>query len=100
MYIDDIALVQLAENFTWTKTVRPICLPDHHEENPNVKDPLDNKMVTVAGWGYTAEKSQSKTIFCQLYYILALMKYINRCQVLLSFISQLMIILDYTFEIS
>ncbi|ROT70570.1 putative transmembrane protease serine 9-like [Penaeus vannamei] len=52
-YINDIALLQLTEDATWSRFVRPVCLPDKQVDGPN--DPLDGKPVTVAGWGNTDE---------------------------------------------
>ncbi|XP_076032015.1 prostasin-like [Oratosquilla oratoria] len=50
-YINDICMIILSENVSWTSSVRPLCLPDNEVDGPD--DSLDKKRVSVAGWGLT-----------------------------------------------
>ncbi|KAL7646622.1 UNVERIFIED_CONTAM: hypothetical protein RMT77_001873 [Armadillidium vulgare] len=54
-YVNDIALLELKTPVKWSKYVRPICLPETSDD-AGAKS-LDSQKMTVAGWGYTDEKS-------------------------------------------
>lgn len=52
---DDLALIRLAEDVTWSEVVAPACLPD----GPSGKSYSDyaGTPATVAGWGWLNEDS-------------------------------------------
>ncbi|KAF5305586.1 hypothetical protein FQA39_LY01677 [Lamprigera yunnana] len=51
---NDIGLLRLEKDVTYTDYIRPICLPP-----PNLPNPTINTMMTVTGWGTTEDKRSS-----------------------------------------
>lgn len=52
---DDIALLRLAEDITWSESVNPACLPDG--PTGNTYSDFTGRLATVAGWGWLNEIS-------------------------------------------
>ncbi|XP_017063953.1 serine protease easter-like, partial [Drosophila eugracilis] len=52
---NDIALLLLEQNVTFTEFIQPICLPSVY--NPSRNDGYVDFSLTIAGWGHTSESS-------------------------------------------
>ncbi|KAF7271097.1 trypsin-1-like [Rhynchophorus ferrugineus] len=50
---NDIAILELDKEVSWSQTVTPACLPA--DSNENSYSTYENTLATVAGWGWTSE---------------------------------------------
>ncbi|CAB0017987.1 unnamed protein product [Nesidiocoris tenuis] len=48
-YVNDIAMVELADEISWSDSVRPACFPNQ------VRDSFNDNGAVAAGWGWTRE---------------------------------------------
>ncbi|XP_076032443.1 phenoloxidase-activating factor 1-like [Oratosquilla oratoria] len=55
---DDIALVRLNREVTFTNAIRPICIPP---ANHNIENFLGDRLATAAGWGLTSNDFSSQS---------------------------------------
>ena len=58
-YDNDIALLQLEEPVTWSRRIRPICLPEHKDYLKEPASKAERIHGYVSGWGYTSMKNWS-----------------------------------------
>ncbi|CAH1396046.1 unnamed protein product [Nezara viridula] len=52
-YLNDIALLELDEELSWSDAVRPACLPTNYQGS------FSDSVAVVAGWGWTSEQTSA-----------------------------------------